>query len=314
MNGFLLKRAGTVCALATVAVLALAGPASAHVTVNPNTATQGGYTKVTFRVPNESDTASTTKVEVNLPANAPVASVSLKAVPGWTAVAVKSKLATPIKAHDAEITEAVTKITWTAAAGSETKPGYFQEFDVSLGPLLKLAAATGDEHGASAALSSPAATDSKDSDDSRSGSGTWLGLAGLVAGLAGLVAGLLAYRRGGTQPSCHPAGAGSASARRECRVDLGPARCGHDEPLTGGRLNGRPPARRSATTGLAADRPISRAMWTTTASLLPARHRHPVADVHDARHAPGQEARRGACLARGQLAEEKDDAVLHLYL
>ena len=53
------------------AVLGVAGPASAHVTVNPNEATQGGYGRVAFRVPNESDTASTTKLEVNLPENAP---------------------------------------------------------------------------------------------------------------------------------------------------------------------------------------------------------------------------------------------------
>jgi uncharacterized protein YcnI len=113
----------------------VAGPAAAHVTVNPGTATQGGYTKVSFRVPNESDSESTTKLEVNLPAESPIGSVSVKPVPGWTAVAEKSKLATPVKVHESEITEAVTKITWTAAAGSEIKPGTFQEFDVSLGPL-----------------------------------------------------------------------------------------------------------------------------------------------------------------------------------
>jgi uncharacterized protein YcnI len=190
-------------------------------------------------VPNESDTASTTKVEVNLPADAPVASVSLRPVAGWTAVAFKSKLATPIKAHDTDITEAVTKITWTAAAGSEIKPGYFQEFDVSLGPLpaaeqmifkslqtysdgaivrwteepttdgtepespapvLKLAAATGGEPGASAPAS-PATYTEASAGDGDSGAGTWLGLAGLLAGLAGLIVGLLAYRRGAAQPS-----------------------------------------------------------------------------------------------------------------
>src|SRR5690348_5731967 len=110
----LLKRSALVAAVVGGLTLALAAPASAHVTVNPGTATAGGYTKVTFRVPNESDTASTTKVEVNLPADKPVASVSLKPVPGWTAEAVKSKLATPIKAHDTDITEAVSKVTWTA--------------------------------------------------------------------------------------------------------------------------------------------------------------------------------------------------------
>ncbi|WP_436520039.1 YcnI family protein [Actinoplanes sp. HUAS TT8] len=131
----LLKRSAVVAAAAGLLTLAIAGPASAHVTVNPSTATAGGYTKVTFRVPNESDSASTTTLEVNLPADQPIASVSVKPIPGWTAVAVKSKLATPIKSHDTEITEAVSKITWTATKGSEIKPGEFQEFDVSMGAL-----------------------------------------------------------------------------------------------------------------------------------------------------------------------------------
>ena len=36
------------------------GPASAHVTVNPREAVQGGYAKLAFRVPNEKAGASTT--------------------------------------------------------------------------------------------------------------------------------------------------------------------------------------------------------------------------------------------------------------
>jgi uncharacterized protein YcnI len=130
----LLKRAIVVTAVAGV-LLAVAAPADAHVTVNPNTATPGGYTKVTFRVPNETDNADTTKLEVAFPADQPIASVSVKPIPGWTAAPTKSKLATPIKVHDHEITEAVSRIVWTADAGAAVKPGQFQEFDVSMGPL-----------------------------------------------------------------------------------------------------------------------------------------------------------------------------------
>jgi uncharacterized protein YcnI len=130
----LLKRASVVVTVAGLLV-AVAAPAQAHVTVNPNTATPGGYTKVTFRVPNEMDNAKTTKLEVALPADQPIASVSVKPVPGWTATPTTSKLATPIKSHDHDITEAVSRIVWTADAGSAIKPGEFQEFDVSLGPL-----------------------------------------------------------------------------------------------------------------------------------------------------------------------------------
>ncbi|MEU7875012.1 YcnI family protein [Dactylosporangium sp. NPDC049140] len=129
-------RAGIATAAAVTAALAFPAVASAHVTVNPNTAVQGGYTKVTFRVPTERDNASTTKLEIAIPTDQPIASVSTRPVQGWTAVTETSKLATPVKREGGdEITEAVSKITWTAGAGAEIKPHQFQEFDVSLGPL-----------------------------------------------------------------------------------------------------------------------------------------------------------------------------------
>jgi uncharacterized protein YcnI len=126
-------------ALATgVAVLGFGSAASAHVTVNPDQGTQGGYTRVAFRVPTESDTASTTKVDVFLPTDHPVASVSTMPVPGWTVTTTTSKLATPLTDDDGNrITEAVSQITWTASRDAAIKPGQFQEFPVSLGPLPK---------------------------------------------------------------------------------------------------------------------------------------------------------------------------------
>ncbi|MFB9238658.1 YcnI family protein [Plantactinospora siamensis] len=240
MNRSLVRRAAVVSAAVTAAaVLGLAGAASAHVTVNPNTAAQGGYTKVSFRVPNESDSASTTKVEVNLPTGTPVASVSLKPLPGWTATTVKSKLATPIKTDDGEITEAITKITWTAGAGADIKPGQFQEFDVSLGPLpsadqlvlktlqtysdgsitrwidepssdgsepehpapvLKLTAAKGGDTAAPTSAAA-AAPAGDDSADEGSDPGLGWGIAGLVLGVIALALAVLAYRRAGQRPA-----------------------------------------------------------------------------------------------------------------
>jgi len=117
------------------AVFGLATPASAHVSVNPAEATQGGYARLAFRVPNESDTASTTKVEVVLPENAPVASVSTMAVAGWTVATEKRTLSTPLEVHGNQISEAVSRITWTATGDAAIKPGQFQEFPVSMGPL-----------------------------------------------------------------------------------------------------------------------------------------------------------------------------------
>jgi uncharacterized protein YcnI len=208
----LLLRAASVAAVAAVVTLAVAGHASAHVTVNPRDATQGGYTKVSFRVPNETDKADTTVVEVNLPAATPIASVSLKPVAGWTAVAAKTKLATPIKSDDGDITEAVTKITWTAAAGAGVKPGQFQEFDVSLGPLpttpqlvFKTLQTYSDgtivrwiDAAATPSAVATVAAAAKDGDtdgDKGDSDGMAYGIAGIVLGLAGLALGALAYRR-----------------------------------------------------------------------------------------------------------------------
>ncbi|RKT16618.1 uncharacterized protein YcnI [Streptomyces sp. 1114.5] len=129
------RRLAAVALTAAASVVALAGPAFAHVTVNPGAAPQGGYTAVDFRVPNESDTASTVKLEVNLPLDHPLASVRTLPMPGWTAAIEKSKLDKPIKVHGSDVNEAVSKITWTADAGTKIAPGQFQEFRVSLGPL-----------------------------------------------------------------------------------------------------------------------------------------------------------------------------------
>lgn len=125
-----------VVATALTATFALAGAASAHVTVNPNTATAGSYSKLTFRVPTESDTASTRKVVVYFPEDHPFASASVKPHPGWSFTVKDHKLSTPITSDDGQVTEAVQKIVWTAtSAASQIKPGEFDEFDVSVGPL-----------------------------------------------------------------------------------------------------------------------------------------------------------------------------------
>jgi uncharacterized protein YcnI len=130
-------RIAVVFAAASLAVLATAGVAAAHVSarVISEPATQGGYTKITFRVPNEDATAGTVKLEVKFPTDTPIASLSTKAVPGWTASVTRTKLTTPIKTDDAEISEAVNVVTWTANPGVRIGPGEFAEFEVSGGPM-----------------------------------------------------------------------------------------------------------------------------------------------------------------------------------
>jgi periplasmic copper chaperone A len=112
--------------------------ASAHVTVSPDTATQGGYGALTFRVPNERDDANTTKVEVQLPLDRPVASVRVKPHPDWSYEVKKTKLPTPIDAEGGKITESVSEIVWTAQdPKAGIRPGEYEEFAISAGPLPK---------------------------------------------------------------------------------------------------------------------------------------------------------------------------------
>jgi uncharacterized protein len=125
-------RAAAVAALAGATVVLAAVPAFAHVTVQPDSAPKGGYSTVAFKVPCEEDNASTVKLEVALPTDHPIASVSIQPVPGWTAKVTTAKLKTPLKTDDGTVDSAVTRITWT---GGRIAPGQFQQFPVSLGPL-----------------------------------------------------------------------------------------------------------------------------------------------------------------------------------
>lgn len=228
-----MSRSAAVVLGAAASVLVLSAPAWAHVTVNSPGATQGGFAKLTFRVPTEEDTP-TVKVEVAFPADAPLAFASVKPYPGWTYKVTKVKAPAGLSSEGGPVNQVVSTITWTATEGG-IKPGEFDEFEVSAGPLpkvdemvfkalqtyrsgnvvrwietgsgevehpapvLHLLPATGTGHGSSpatpAATASPAATvDATAEDDDDSDA---LGLAGLVAGGLGLLVGAAAFVRSG---------------------------------------------------------------------------------------------------------------------
>ena len=131
-----LHRSLAVIAAASTSVLLLGvGAASAHVRVSSADATPGGYGELTFRVPTESDTLSTVELAVRLPTDTPLASVSVKPVPGWTAVTETTTLPQPITTDDGAITQAVSQVTWTADAASAITPGQYQTFTILAGPL-----------------------------------------------------------------------------------------------------------------------------------------------------------------------------------
>ncbi len=117
--------------------LAVAVPlaASAHVSVDPDQAAAGSYAVVTFRVPNESEAAGTTKIEVSLPTDTPFISVRYVPVAGWTAELKRTTLPTPVTVGTSEITEAVTSVIWTASPGAEIAAGQLQLFPLSVGPV-----------------------------------------------------------------------------------------------------------------------------------------------------------------------------------
>ena len=120
---------------AAIALLVLAAPAFAHVTVTAPGATRGGGDQeITLRVPVEKD-IDTVGLKVALPTDTPIAGVEVQAMPGWTHTEKSTKLATPIHTDDGDITEAVSEIDWTAAAGQGLKPGEFGAFTILAGQL-----------------------------------------------------------------------------------------------------------------------------------------------------------------------------------
>ena len=80
-------------------------------------------------------TASTVSLRVQLPTDTPLAFVSVKPVPGWTAQVTTTTLNPPIESHGTTITEAVSQVTWTADPGAGIRPGEYQTFSLSAGPL-----------------------------------------------------------------------------------------------------------------------------------------------------------------------------------
>jgi uncharacterized protein YcnI len=96
------------------ATLALPAAASAHVTLQPNTAAAGGFTRLDVRVPNETDDSATVKVDVQFPEG--FESVSYEPRPGWDVTVRRSG-------------ERVTRVTWS---GGRIEPGQFTDFGLSL--------------------------------------------------------------------------------------------------------------------------------------------------------------------------------------
>ncbi len=122
-------------ALVAVALVGIAAPASAHVEVSSTDAQQGAEAaKIAFRVPTESDTASTTSITVTFPTDTPITSVSAQSKPGWTATTASVQLDPPVVNGNVTLKSAIGTITWTATDGG-IPPGQFDTFTAQIGPI-----------------------------------------------------------------------------------------------------------------------------------------------------------------------------------
>ena len=200
-------------------VIAMAGTASAHVSADAQGATRGAEAAVvTFRVPNESVTATTIGVTVTLPTGGTLLSVRSAQLAGWTSAVAKTVDGVP------------TAITWTAGAGASIGAGQFGQFAIDVGPLpqsdsivfaatqtfsdgsvvqwnqppnpdgsepehpapeLALAAAAGGtDHGGMVATTAPTASAAAATAATSDTTARWLGGGGLLVGALGLSLGV----------------------------------------------------------------------------------------------------------------------------
>jgi uncharacterized protein len=113
-----------------LAALLVPAAASAHVTLQPESAPAGGFERLDVRVPNESDKADTTKIEVEMPDG--FIFLSTEPVPGWSSEVKMERLDEPVEAFGEEYTEQVASVTFEAD-GAGIGPGEFQDFGLSVG-------------------------------------------------------------------------------------------------------------------------------------------------------------------------------------
>jgi len=112
---------------AAIAIAAWAGPAWGHVTVQPQEATTGSFSRFVVRVPNERDDAATVKVEVQFPDT--VTHTSFQPKDGWTRTVAMKTLDEPVEVFGEPVTEVIDTVTWE---GGRIEPGEFDEFGFSV--------------------------------------------------------------------------------------------------------------------------------------------------------------------------------------
>src|SRR5882757_405918 len=118
-----LTRIGAVATVTLAVVLLGAGVAAAHVETDPGQANRGDDAVITFRVPNEEDSAGVVKLEVAFPLDHPVPNASTTSIPGWTANVTMTTLPKAVHQNNSDVKSAVQTVTWTADPGNQIQPG-----------------------------------------------------------------------------------------------------------------------------------------------------------------------------------------------
>jgi uncharacterized protein YcnI len=118
-------------ACTTIALLACAASALAHISIHPNTVPAGAFATLDVRVPGEQQGAHVTKVDVLFPAG--FTDVDYEAVPGWKVKVIERKLATPLHSDGETIDSEIAQLvwTWTGPLG-EVSDGQFIQLPLSV--------------------------------------------------------------------------------------------------------------------------------------------------------------------------------------
>ena len=121
--------------LTLAGALPLAAPAMADVSISPSTAIQGDATSVTFHVQNQRSGAHTVKLEVDLPADAPIAEVYPMTVPDWAPKIITRPAKDLLPGiHGSGLTDATSAVIWTRASDAPRPPAV-ETLRLEMGPL-----------------------------------------------------------------------------------------------------------------------------------------------------------------------------------
>ncbi len=137
MRGVRVVRVAGAIGIAGVLVVAMALPASAHVTMHSYEAQQGGSDAlIQFRVPNEESNATTTQLEVDFPVDTPLIGLYVEDTPGWQFQVTTSNLPKPVTNGDGTFTQYVSKVVWS---GGTIPVGGYLDFNIDVSDLPTVA-------------------------------------------------------------------------------------------------------------------------------------------------------------------------------